>query len=58
MGQQFGEVFWDIYHSHKGEWCLYASKLCQEGRCADCEIYINAKEKFDTLMAKMLKVDD
>ena len=54
----FVDDSWDIYANHKGNWCLYESKLCQEGRCVDCLTYINAKEKFDTLCAKLLKVDD
>jgi hypothetical protein len=58
MEWAFGDNSWDIYANHKGSWCLYRSKICQEGRCVDCGIYIDSKEKFDTLMAKMLKVED
>ena len=55
----FGDDSWNIYANHKGNWCLYESKLCQESLgCNRCPIYINAKEKFDTLCAKLLKVDD
>ena len=59
MEWAFGDDSWDVYAIHKGNWCLYKSKLCQEDSgCINCGIYIEAKEKFDTLMAKMLKVDD
>jgi hypothetical protein len=59
MEWSFGDDSWDNYANHKGNWCLYKSQLCQENLgCTRCQIYIDAKEKFDTLMAKMLKVDD
>jgi hypothetical protein len=58
MEWSFGDSSWDIYENHKGNWCLYRSKLCQEGRCVDCNVYIESKEKFDTLFAKFLKVED
>ena len=25
---------------HKGSFCVYKSIFCQEGYCADCEIYL------------------
>jgi hypothetical protein len=28
-----------ILQSHKGSFCIYTSKFCQEGYCSGCEIY-------------------
>lgn len=25
--------------NYKGQWCQFISKFCQEGFCADCQIY-------------------
>ena len=59
MEWAFGDNSWDIYANHKGDWCLYRSQLCQENSgCSRCQIYIDAKEKFDTLKIKFLKRED
>ena len=29
-----------ILESHKGSFCMYIPKFCQEGYCSGCEIYI------------------
>ena len=46
MERQFGDSTWDIYANHKGEWCLYESHTCQEGRCVDCEIHQQIQKKW------------
>jgi hypothetical protein len=46
MESRFGDACWDIYENHKGDWCLYESHTCQEGRCADCFIHQTVKEKW------------
>jgi len=28
----------DILEFHKGSFCLYTSRVCQEGFCTECEI--------------------
>jgi hypothetical protein len=29
-----------ILESHKGSFCVYTPKFCQEGYCSGCEIYL------------------
>jgi hypothetical protein len=58
MEWSYGNSSWDNYVNHIGDFCLYSGKFCQEGRCVDCQIYIDAKEKFDMLHAKLLKIDN
>jgi len=29
-----------ILESHKGSFCIYTPKFCQEGYCSGCEIYL------------------
>lgn len=59
MEQQFGEREWDIYAVHKGEWCLYRSKLCQEDSgCINCGIRQEIEEKFRALAKTFKKMSE
>ena len=46
MERQFGDSTWDTHANHKGDWCLYESHTCQEGRCVDCEIHVVMQERW------------
>ena len=40
---------------HKGSFCVYTPRFCQEGYCSECEIYQKVVSKvgyLDTLMAQ------
>ena len=47
MERQFGDSTLDTHANHKGEWCLYESRLCQESLgCNRCQIHIDMQEKW------------
>jgi hypothetical protein len=46
---------------HKGSFCIYKTKFCQEGFCSGCEIYLKKQplvtllKQFDPYVAIKLK---
>jgi hypothetical protein len=51
-GLGFPEIGWSqnmtAIVSHKGCFCIYATKFCQEGYCLGCEIYLNKESSKKT----------
>jgi ferredoxin len=47
-----------IAECHKGSFCIYTPKFCQEGYCSGCEIYLDKSspnESLDERLAAMLQ---
>ena len=56
MEQSFGDAGWDILLSHKGDWCLYESRICLESSgCINCEIYKKADNKWHEVIKEVIK---
>jgi hypothetical protein len=41
--------------SHKGSFCNYGEKFCQEEYCSRCEIYLNQKPLLKRVVSKGIK---
>jgi hypothetical protein len=53
-----GKPIMVIAESHKGSFCVYTPKFCQEGYCPGCEIYLKKSlpiQKADRRLGEMLQ---